>query len=672
MMNKVELSSTARNRVLGLIAIRESVRHLTELQSEDYPDDDIRQEQVKLNQIYDEFIQNYGLINSRGNKQVFREDSSFYLLSSLENIDEDGKLESKADMFFKRTIRKKVEVHHAENANEALMISLAEKGKVDLDYMSELYHQPKENIIDELHTFIYKLPNVLDKNQEVYVTADEYLSGNIREKLSEAKLAAELDSNYEEHVEALTRALPKELSATEIEVRIGATWVPVDIYNDFMYELLGTSVFSKRYIEITYSEHTGNWNVSGKTFERGNIKAEKTFGTYRTNAYRLIEDCLNLRQTKIYDYEYNDDGKKEAILNKKETMIAQQKQDAIKEAFQNWIWNDPSRRKRLVEVYNSQFNSIRPREYHGEHLTFPGMNPEINLRSHQKDAVAHVLYGNNVLLAHVVGAGKTFSMVAACMELKRLGLAQKSMFVVPNHLVEQWGTEFLQLYPSANILVASKRDFQKDRRKRLFSRIATGDFDAVIVGHSQFEKIPMSIERQAKTITDEIETITKGIQDLKASNGANFTIKQLEKTKKNLKTRLEKLNKTDRKDDLITFEELGVDHLFVDEAHYYKNLFLFTKMRNVSGLAATEAQKSSDMFMKCRYLDEITNGKGIVFATGTPISNSMTEMYTMQRYLQFNLLQKQNLQNFDSWASTFGETVSAIELSPEGYTLVGR
>lgn len=666
MMNKVELSSTARNRVLGLIAIRESVRHLIELQSEDYPDDDIRQEQVKLNQIYDEFIQNYGLINSRGNKQVFREDSSFYLLSSMENIDEDGKLESKADMFFKRTIRKKVEVHHAENANEALMISLAEKGKVDLDYMSELYHQSKENIIDELHTFIYKLPNVLDKDQEVYVTADEYLSGNIREKLSEAKLAAELDSSYEEHVEALTRALPKELGATEIEVRIGATWVPVDIYNDFMYELLGTSVFSKRYIEITYSEHTGNWNVSGKTFERENVKAKKTFGTYRANAYRLIEDCLNLRQTKIYDYEYNEDGKKEAILNKKETMIAQQKQDAIKEAFQNWIWSDPSRRKRLVEIYNSQFNSIRPREYHGEHLTFPGMNPEINLRPHQKDAVAHVLYGNNVLFAHVVGAGKTFSMVAACMELKRLGLAQKSMFVVPNHLVEQWGTEFLQLYPSANILVASKRDFQKDRRKRLFSRIATGDFDAVIVGHSQFEKIPMSIERQAKTITDEIETITKGIQDLKASNGANFTIKQLEKTKKNLKTRLEKLNKTDRKDDLITFEELGVDHLFVDEAHYYKNLFLFTKMRNVSGLAATEAQKSSDMFMKCRYLDEITNGKGIVFATGTPISNSMIEMYTMQRYLQFNLLQKQNLQNFDSWASTFGETVSAIELSPEG------
>ncbi|WP_438273573.1 DEAD/DEAH box helicase family protein [Thomasclavelia ramosa] len=666
MMNKVDLTSVAKSRVKGLMAIRDSVRRLIEIQSEDYPDSEIKLEQAHLNAIYDEFTSQYGLINSRGNRLVFRDDSSYYLLSSLENIDENGKLKSKADMFTKRTIRKKVEVHHVDNANEALMISLAEKGIVDFDYMMTIYNQSKENIIDELHGYIYKLPNVLNKENEVYVTSDEYLSGNIREKLSEAKLAAEIDSSYKEHVQALTNALPKELTASEIEIRIGATWVPTDIYNDFVYELLGTSHFSKRYIEVTYSSHTGNWNISGKTIDKGNIKAEKTYGTHRANGYRLIEDCLNLKSTKIYDYEYNDDGKKEAILNKKETMIAQQKQDAIKEAFQNWIWNEPKRRSRLVEIYNNTFNSIRPREYHGEHLTFPGMNPEISLRSHQKDAVAHILYGQNVLLAHVVGAGKTFEMVAACMELKRLGLAQKSMFVVPNHLVEQWGAEFLQLYPSANILVTTKRDFEKNNRKRLFSRIATGEYDAVIVGHSQFEKIPMSIERQRQTITDEIENITKGIQDLKANNGARFTIKQLEKTKKNLKNRLEKLNKTDRKDDLITFEELGVDHLFVDEAHYYKNLFLFTKMRNVSGLATTEAQKSSDMYMKCRYIDEITHGKGIVFATGTPISNSMTEMYTMQRYLQYGLLEKYNLQNFDSWASTFGETVSAIELSPEG------
>lgn len=666
MMNKVDLSAVATNRVKGLMAIRDSVRRLIEIQSEDYPDSEIKHEQEHLNTVYDEFTSQYGLINSRGNKLAFREDSSYYLLSSLENIDENGKLKSKADMFTKRTIRKKVEVHHVDNANEALMISLAEKGKIDFDYMMTIYHHSKEDIIDELHGFIYKLPNILDKDSEVYVTSDEYLSGNIREKLAEAKLAAEIDSSYEEHVQALTNALPKELTASEIEIRIGATWVPTDIYNDFVYELLGTSYFSKRYIEVTYSSHTGNWNISGKGMDRGNVKAEKTYGTHRANGYRLIEDCLNLKSTKIYDYEYNDDGKKEAILNKKETMIAQQKQDAIKEAFQNWIWNEPKRRTRLVEIYNNTFNSIKPREYHGEHLTFPSMNPEISLRPHQKDAVAHILYGQNVLLAHVVGAGKTFEMVAACMELKRLGLAQKSMFVVPNHLVEQWGAEFLQLYPSANILVTTKRDFEKNNRKRLFSRIATGEYDAVIVGHSQFEKIPMSIERQRQTITDEIENITKGIQDLKANNGARFTIKQLEKTKKNLKTRLEKLNKTDRKDDLITFEELGVDHLFVDEAHYYKNLFLFTKMRNVSGLATTEAQKSSDMYMKCRYIDEITKGKGIVFATGTPISNSMTEMYTMQRYLQYGLLEKYNLQNFDSWASTFGETVSAIELSPEG------
>lgn len=666
MMNKVVLSSRVKKRVTGLMAIRDSVRHLIELQTEDYPDSVIEQEQKKLNTLYDGFTKEYGLINSRGNKNAFRDDSSYYLLSSLENLDEDGKLESKADMFFKRTIRKKVEVHHVENANEALMISLAEKGKVDLDYMCELYHQSKESIIDELHTLIYKLPHVSDEENDVYVTADEYLSGNIREKLAEAKLAAQLDPSYEEHVQALTQALPEELDASEIGVRIGATWIPVDIYNEFMYELLGTSAFSRQHIDIVFSSYTGNWNVNGKSFEKGNIKAESVYGIPEANAYRLIEDCLNLKQTQIYDYITVSENKKEAVLNKKATALAQQKQDSIKEAFQDWIWSQPERRKRLVKIYNERFNSIRPREYHGNHLSFPNMNPEITLRPHQKDAVARILYGHNVLLAHVVGSGKTFTMVAACMELKRLGISQKSMFVVPNHLVEQWGTEFLQLYPSANILVTTKKDFQKNRRKRLFSRIATGDYDAVIVGQSQFEKIPMSIERQVKTITDEIDVITKGIQDLKRNNGARFTIKQLEKTKKNLKARLDQLNKTDRKDDLITFEELGIDRLFVDEAHYYKNLFVYTKMRNVAGLSQSEAQKSSDMFMKCQYINEITNEKGIVFATGTPVSNSMIELYTMQRYLQYKLLVKYHLVNFDSWGSTFGETVTAIELSPEG------
>ena len=672
MMNKVELSPRVKKRVTGLMAIRDSVRHLIELQTEDYPDSVIEQEQKKLNTLYDDFTKEYGLINSRGNKNAFRDDSSYYLLSSLENLDEDGKLESKADMFFKRTIRKKVEVHHVENANEALMISLAEKGKVDLDYMCELYHQSKESIIDELHTLIYKLPHVSDEENDEYVTADEYLSGNIREKLAEAKLAAQLDPSYEEHVQALTQALPEELDASEIGVRIGATWIPVDIYNEFMYELLETSAFSRQHIDIAFSSYTGNWNVNGKSFEKGNIKAESVYGIPEANAYRLIEDCLNLKQTQIYDYITVSENKKEAVLNKKATALAQQKQDSIKEAFQDWIWSQPERRKRLVKIYNERFNSIRPREYHGDHLSFPNMNPEITLRPHQKDAVARILYGHNVLLAHVVGSGKTFTMVAACMELKRLGISQKSMFVVPNHLVEQWGTEFLQLYPSANILVTTKKDFQKNRRKRLFSRIATGDYDAVIVGQSQFEKIPMSIERQVKTITDEIDVITKGIQDLKRNNGARFTIKQLEKTKKNLKARLDQLNKTDRKDDLITFEELGIDRLFVDEAHYYKNLFVYTKMRNVAGLSQSEAQKSSDMFMKCQYINEITNEKGIVFATGTPVSNSMIELYTMQRYLQYKLLVKYHLVNFDSWGSTFGETVTAIELSPEGYTLTGR
>ena len=575
-------------------------------------------------------------------------------------------------MFTQRTIRKKKEFNNVATANEALMVSLSEKAKVDINYMSELTGISDEKIKGDLDGIIFKVPSVLNEEQEEYVTADEYLSGNIREKLEVAKMSAAIDPKYQKNVEALEKVMPKELTASEIEVRLGATWIPVEIYQQFLYELLDTPSWVRNYTKLSYSSYNANWNISAKNMDKESVKADKTYGTSRANAYRLMEDCLNLKQTKIFDYEYDDDGNKQAILNKKETMIAQQKQDTIKESFNNWIWKDPQRREELTQIYNRLFNSIRPREYNGDHLEFPGMNPEITLRKHQKDAIAHILYGQNVLLAHVVGAGKTFEMTAACMELKRLGLAQKPMFVVPNHLVEQWGAEFLQLYPSANILVATKRDFEKKYRKKLFSKMATGEYDAIIIGHSQFEKIPMSIERQKMNIENEIEEITNGISSLKANNGERFTIKQLERTKKGLKAKLEKLNKNDRKDDLITFEEIGVDRLFVDEAHFYKNLFLFTKMNNVSGLSTTDAQKSSDLYLKCRYLDEITGGKGVVFATGTPISNSMTEMYTMQRYLQYSTLVKHNLQHFDCWASTFGETSTSIELAPEGYNLVGR
>ena len=632
----------------------------------------IAKKQRELNDYYDVFTQAYGLLNSRGNTIAFREDSSFYLLCSLENLNEDGTLKSKAAMFTQRTIRKKKEFNNVATANEALMVSLSEKAKVDINYMSELTGISNEKIKEDLDGIIFKVPSVLNEEQEEYVTADEYLSGNIREKLEVAKMSATIDPKYQKNVEALEKAMPKELTASEIEVRLGATWIPVEIYQQFLYELLDTPSWVRNYTKLSYSSYNANWNISAKNMDKESVKADKTYGTSRANAYRLMEDCLNLKQTKIFDYEYDDDGNKQAILNKKETMIAQQKQDTIKERFNNWIWKDPQRREELTQIYNRLFNSIRPREYNGDHLEFPGMNPEITLRKHQKDAIAHILYGQNVLLAHVVGAGKTFEMTAACMELKRLGLAQKPMFVVPNHLVEQWGAEFLQLYPSANILVATKRDFEKKNRKKLFSKMATGEYDAIIIGHSQFEKIPMSIERQKMNIENEIEEITNGISSLKANNGERFTIKQLERTKKGLKAKLEKLNKNDRKDDLITFEEIGVDRLFVDEAHFYKNLFLFTKMNNVSGLSTTDAQKSSDLYLKCRYLDEITGGKGVVFATGTPISNSMTEMYTMQRYLQYSTLVKHNLQHFDCWASTFGETSTSIELAPEGYTLVGR
>lgn len=666
LMNKVDVGDTTFKRIKGMIRIRDTVRDLITYQSEDYPEEMIAKKQRELNDYYDVFTQAYGLLNSRGNTIAFREDSSFYLLCSLENLNEDGTLKSKAAMFTQRTIRKKKEFNNVATANEALMVSLSEKAKVDINYMSELTGISNEKIKEDLDGIIFKVPSVLNEEQEEYVTADEYLSGNIREKLEVAKMSAAIDPKYQKNVEALEKAMPKELTASEIEVRLGTTWIPVEIYQQFLYELLDTPSWVRNYTKLSYSSYNANWNISAKNMDKESVKADKTYGTSRANAYRLMEDCLNLKQTKIFDYEYDDDGNKQAILNKKETMIAQQKQDTIKESFNNWIWKDPQRREELTQIYNRLFNSIRPREYNGDHLEFPGMNPEITLRKHQKDAIAHILYGQNVLLAHVVGAGKTFEMTAACMELKRLGLAQKPMFVVPNHLVEQWGAEFLQLYPSANILVATKRDFEKKNRKKLFSKMATGEFDAIIIGHSQFEKIPMSIERQKMNIENEIEEITNGISSLKANNGERFTIKQLERTKKGLKAKLEKLNKNDRKDDLITFEEIGVDRLFVDEAHFYKNLFLFTKMNNVSGLSTTDAQKSSDLYLKCRYLDEITGGKGVVFATGTPISNSMTEMYTMQRYLQYSTLVKHNLQHFDCWASTFGETSTSIELAPEG------
>lgn len=666
LMNKVDVGDTTFKRIKGMIRIRDTVRDLITYQSEDYPEEMIAKKQRELNDYYDVFTQAYGLLNSRGNTIAFREDSSFYLLCSLENLNEDGTLKSKAAMFTQRTIRKKKEFNNVATANEALMVSLSEKAKVDINYMSELTGISNEKIKKDLDGIIFKVPSVLNEEQEEYVTADEYLSGNIREKLEVAKMSAAIDPKYQKNVEALEKAMPKELTASEIEVRLGATWIPVEIYQQFLYELLDTPSWVRNYTKLSYSSYNANWNISAKNMDKESVKADKTYGTSRANAYRLMEDCLNLKQTKIFDYEYDDDGNKQAILNKKETMIAQQKQDTIKESFNNWIWKDPQRREELTQIYNRLFNSIRPREYNGDHLEFPGMNPEITLRKHQKDAIAHILYGQNVLLAHVVGAGKTFEMTAACMELKRLGLAQKPMFVVPNHLVEQWGAEFLQLYPSANILVATKRDFEKKNRKKLFSKMATGEYDAIIIGHSQFEKIPMSIERQKMNIENEIEEITNGISSLKANNGERFTIKQLERTKKGLKAKLEKLNKNDRKDDLITFEEIGVDRLLVDEAHFYKNLFLFTKMNNVSGLSTTDAQKSSDLYLKCRYLDEITGGKGVVFATGTPISNSMTEMYTMQRYLQYSTLVKHNLQHFDCWASTFGETNTSIELAPEG------
>lgn len=659
-----ELAMTTENRVKGLIEIRDCVRTLLEYQTEDYPDEDIKREQVKLNQLYDRFTKKYGLINSRGNNSAFSNDSSYYLLCSLEILDENGNLARKADMFTKRTIKPKTEITSVDNANDALIVSLSEKARVDITFMQKLCNMDMDKMLKDLEGEIFNVPEYGEPNH--WVTADEYLSGNVREKLKIAEHFAETDESFNVNVKYLKEVQPKDLSASEISVRLGSTWIPPEDIKVFIEYLLNPSNYACQNINVHYNEATSEWWIEGKNYDKYNIKATNTYGTGRASAYKIIEDSLNLKDTRIYDYYEDENGKRVAELNKKETAIAQAKQEQIKLAFEEWIWKDPERRERLTKFYNERFNSIRPREYDGTHISFDGMNPEITLRKHQVNAIARILYGGNTLLAHEVGAGKTFEMVAAAMESKRLGLCNKSLFVVPNHIVEQFGQEFLQLYPSANILVTTKKDFETANRKKFCSRIATGDYDAIIISHSQFEKIPMSVERQVTIIQKQIEDITLGIQDLKNNNGERFSIKQMEKTKKSLETRLAKLNDTSRKDDVVTFEELGVDRIFVDEAHYYKNLFLYTKMRNVGGIAQTEAQKSSDLFMKCRYLDELTGGKGVIFATGTPISNSMVELYTMQRYLQYGELEKRHLQQFDAWASTFGETVTAIELSPEG------
>ena len=668
-MTPVEVSATAENRIKGMIAIRNSVRTLIELQTEDYPDSEIKAEQERLNRLYDTFSGKYGLINSRANTSAFSQDSSFSLLSALEIIGEDGELERKADMFSKRTIKPHTPVTSVDTASEALAVSLGEKATIDMDYMMELSGKSENEIFEDLKGVIFLNPLYEYGNsyEPKYLMADEYLSGNVREKLRIAKNSAELyPKDYKVNVEALQKVQPKDLTASEISVRLGATWLPPDDVQEFIFHLLETPRYAQWNIKVHFSPFTSEWNIEGKSYDKGNVRAYNTYGTSRINAYKIIEETLNLKDVRIFDYIEDDEGKKKAVLNKKETAIAQSKQEMIKQEFQDWIWSDPERRERLCKSYNEKFNSVRPREYDGSHIIFNGMNPEIELREHQKNAVAHILYGGNTLLAHAVGAGKTFEMVAAAQESKRLGLCNKSLFVVPNHLTEQWAAEYLQLYPAANILVATKKDFETKNRKKFCGRIATGDYDAVIIGHSQFEKIPMSIERQRAILEQQLEEITGGIAELKRNRGENFSIKQLEKSKKSIRQKLDKLNDQTKKDDVVTFEELGVDRLFVDESHYYKNLYLYTKMRNVGGIAQTEAQKSSDLFMKCRYLDEITGGRGTVFATGTPISNSMVELYTIQRYLQYNTLVKNGLQHFDAWASTFGETITAVELTPEG------
>ena len=668
-MTPVECSATAENRIKGMIAIRDCVRNLLEIQTMDYPDWEVEKEQQKLNQLYDTFSKKYGLINSRANVTAFSQDSSFSLISALEVLDDEGNLERKADMFTKRTIKTHTPVTSVDTASEALAVSMGEKARVDMGYMCELTGKSEEEIYQDLKGAIFLNPmyGYGDSDEAKYLMADEYLSGNVRQKLAWAKRSAEVyPDDYKINVEALEKVQPTDLTASEIFVQLGTTWLPKEIVQQFIYEFLDTPVWARYNIKVHYSKFTSEWNVEGKSYDRSNVKAYNAYGTSRINAYKIIEETLNMKDVRIFDYIEDDEGKKKAVLNNKETQIAQAKQELIKQGFKDWIWNDPNRREKLVKLYNEKFNSIRPREYDGSHIIFSSMNPEIELREHQKNAVAHILYGGNTLLAHAVGAGKTFEMTAAAMESKRLGLCSKSLFVVPNHLTEQWAAEFLQLYPAANILVATKKDFEMKNRKRFCGRIATGDYDAVIIGHSQFEKIPMSFERQRMILQEQIRDITNGIIDLKANRGDNFSVKQLEKTKKSLTVKLEKLNDQSRKDDVVTFEELGIDRLFIDESHYYKNLYLYTKMRNVGGIAQTEAQKSSDLFMKCRYLDELTGGRGVVFATGTPISNSMVELYTIQRYLQYRTLEKHDLQHFDAWASNYGETMVVTELKPEG------
>jgi N12 class adenine-specific DNA methylase len=667
-MKPQELPATTVSRIKGLIDIRDCVRTLIEYQTEDFSDSDIKAEQARLNRLYDAFAKKYGLISSRANVSAFGGDSSFPLLGALEMLDEDGNLLRKADMFTKRTIRAKTDITHVDTASEALAVSLGEKARVDLGFMSELTGMNEEALIKELEGVIFLNIGSAMTQDKTYVTADEYLSGNVREKLTLAQAAQQTfpDGRYDANVRALEAVQPQDLSASEIAVRLGATWLPVEVVSQFVYELLETPKYARWNIKVHYSPYNAEWSIEGKSSDRSNVKAYRTYGTDRANAYKIIEETLNLRDIRIFDYVEDAEGKKTAVLNKKETMIAQSKQEQIKAAFADWIWRDPERRNALVRLYNDQFNSTRPREYDGSHIRFVGMNPAIDLREHQVNAVAHILYGGNTLLAHEVGAGKTFEMVAAAMEMKRLGLCHKSMIVVPNHIIEQFAAEWLQLYPSANILVSTKKDFEPKNRRKFCARIATGDYDAVIIGHSQFEKIPMSIEFQRNMLEEQLADLLAGIAVAKQNKGDNFTVKQLEKSRKSLQLRLDKLNDQSRKDDLVTFEELGVDRLFVDEAHGYKNLFLYTKMRNVGGIAQTEAQKSSDMFMKCRYLDSQTDGRGVIFATGTPISNSMVEMYSLQRYLQYETLRSHNLHHFDAWASTFGETTTAIELSPEG------
>ena len=662
-MQLASVSMTAENRIKGLIQIRDCVRKLIEYQTDDYPEEMIRTEQENLNRLYDVYTAKYGLINSRGNYLAFASDESYFLLCSLEVLDDEGNLKRKADMFTKRTIKPHREVTSVETASEALALSIGEKARVDLPYMEQLTGKTQAELVQDLQGIIFKVPNCEPVS---YVAADEYLSGNVRNKLTVAELAAKNDPELAVNVEALEKVIPKDLSAAEISVRLGATWIPQEDIQRFVMELLTPSSYAAGRLKVRYTPINGDWFIENKSSDMGNVKADSTYGTKRASAYRIIEDTLNLRDTRIFDYMYDEHGNKKAVFNAKETTAAQAKQEVIKQAFQDWIWKDPERRNRLVRYYNDTFNSVRPREYDGSHITFGGISPEITLRPHQVNAIAHILYGGNTLLAHKVGAGKTFEMVAAAQESKRLGLCQKSMFVVPNHLVGQWASEYLRLYPSANILVTTKQDFETGNRKKFCGRIATGDYDAVIIGHSQFEKIPMSIERQREQLEKQLDDIERGIDDVQASKGEQFTVKQLMKTRKAIKTKLEKLNDTKRKDTVIDFEQLGIDRLFIDESHFYKNLYLYTKMRNVGGIAQTEAQKSSDLFMKCRYLDEITGNRGTVFATGTPVSNSMVELYSVQRYLQYDTLAQNGLQHFDSWASTFGETVTALELAPEG------